>query len=522
MNGSAPTTAPTGPRSGGLERATRDAEPHWTRSEQCWVLALAMAVAALASWHLGRPTFWNDEAATWAISGHGFGDVLHVLSTSGGDRGAALYYVVAFGWMRLFGTTEIALRSLSVLAATLAILPFHAVARRVVSRPAAWAAGLLFATSSLLVTYARDARTYTFALLLVLVAVWTFLRAVESTRTREWWIFVGVAFVAVAAHWFSALVVIACFASFAFWRRPLGVLRRPVVVSAAALGIGALAIAAQIALGANTGLGWVAPLNAAELRAVASGFTGSEVPIIQLAVTAVLVVGLVVAWSERAARRVPPIVITWFLVPIAATIAVSTVKPVLVTRYLIVALPGLTLLLGLGVAAVARLRTFAAVSGAALVAIVGLHGYSGLWSSSRGGEDWRSVVAAVATHARPDEAIVVFPATAVSAFSYYARGQPRLAGRAGPAWPAVRWNSPFTRDISNGSVLQSHVALSPGVWLVVRAPHGGVVARSVQESPVLDRLERKLAREHPVVTLVSQWDQHDTVYVIHYTGSTRQ
>ena len=93
-----------------------------------------MAVAALASWHLGRPTFWNDEAATWAISGHGFGDLLHVLSTSGGDRGAALYYVVAFGWMRLFGTTEIALRSLSVLAATLAILPFHAVARRVVSR----------------------------------------------------------------------------------------------------------------------------------------------------------------------------------------------------------------------------------------------------------------------------------------------------------------------------------------------------------------------------------------------------
>jgi len=522
MNGSAPTSAPPRPRSGVPEPATHAAGPRWTRSEQWWVLGLAGVVAALGSWHLGRPTFWNDEAATWAISGHGFGDLLHVLSTSGGDRGAALYYVVAYGWMRMFGTTEVALRSLSVFAAALAVVPFHAVARRVVSRPAAWSAGLIFATSSLLVTYSRDARTYTFALLLVLLAVWTFLRAVESTQTREWWIFVAASLVAIAAHWFSALVILACFASFAFWRRPLGVLRRRVVVSALALAIGVLPIAAQIALGADTGLGWVAPLNAAELRTVASDFTGSAVPILQLAVAAVLVVGLVVAWSERAARRVPPIVITWFLLPVAATIAVSTVKPVLVTRYLIVALPGLALLLGLGIAAAARRRTFAAVCGAALVAVVGLHGYSSLWSSSRGGEDWRSVVSAVASRAGPDEAIVVFPATAVSAFSYYARGQPRLAGRVGPAWPAVRWGSPFTRDIANESVLQPDFAVSPGVWLVVRAPHGGVVARSVQESPVLDRLERKLASEHPVVTLVAPWDQHDTVYVIHYTGSTRQ
>ena len=491
----------------------------WTRAERWWVATLVVLVAALASWHLGRPTFWNDEAATWAISGHGFGDLLHVLSTSGGDRGAALYYLVTFAWMRAFGTTEIAVRALSVVAAAGAMVPFHAVARRVVSRPAAWAAGLIFATSSLLVTHARDARAYSFALLLVLLATVMFLRAVESTTTRDWWIFGAVALVAIAAHWFSVLVVFALFASLACWQRPLGRLRRPVLVSAIALAVGVTPIAVQIALGANSGLDWVAPLNAAELRAVAAGFTGTTVLFFQLAIGAVMIIGLVVAWSERASRRVPPIVVTWFVVPVAVTVAVSAVKPVLVTRYLIVALPGLALLLGVGVATMARRRMLATIASAAAVAALGLHGFSGLWSPSRGGEDWRSVVAAVSAEVRPTDAIVVFPATAVAAFSYYARDDARLARRTGPTWPAVHWNSPFTRAIANATVVRSDLAGRSGVWLVIRAPHGGTVARGVRESPVLDRLEQQLGGQYRVATIVAPWDGHDTVYVIHYSGT---
>ena len=307
---------------------------------------------------------------------------------------------------------------------------------------------------------------------------------------REWWIFVAASLGAIVAHWFSALVT-----------SPLHLPRllapAPGCPAAARggertrAGDRVLPIAAQIALGADTGLGWVAPLNVAELRAVASDFTGSAVPVLQLAVAAVLVVGLVGAWSERAARRVPRSSSpgSWCRSRRRSRCPRSSRcwSPLL-----IVALPASRSSSGSASPPRAR-RTFVAVCGAALVGVVGLHGYQASGARAAG-EDWRSVVSAVAGQARPDEAIVVFPATAVSAFSYYARGQPRLAGRAGPAWPAVRWESPFTRDISNGSVLQPDFAVSPGVWLVVRAPHGGVVAHSVQESPVLDRLERARRR----------------------------
>jgi uncharacterized membrane protein len=491
----------------------------WTRAERLWVFALVALVAGLTSWHLGAPTFWNDEAATWAIAGHGFRDLLHVLATSGGDRGAALYYLVAFAWMRVLGTSEVALRSLSVVAATVAIVPFHAIARRVVSRPAAWAAGLIFATSSFLVTYARDARTYSFALCFVLLAAWTFLRAIESRRPRDWWVFVGVALLAIAAHWFSALIVVSLYVSLACWRRPLGALLRPVFLSGVALAVGVLPIAVQLAVGANSGLGWVAPLNAAELRAVVEGFTGTTAPVVQLAIGAVAGAGFVVAWSERAARRVPPVVVTWFVMPVIAAIAVSEIKPVLVARYLIVALPGFTLLLGLGVAIIARGRILAAVACSAVVAVLGLHGFAGLWSSSRGGEDWRSIVASVSARARPTDAVVVFPATAVSAYSYYARDQERIAGRDGPTWPAVDWNSPFNLSIANSTVLRSDLTHRSGVWLVVRAPHGGTVAHGVQESPVLSHLEHQLAAAYRAATVVTPWNRHDTVYVIHYSDS---
>ena len=83
-------------------------------------------------------------------------------------------------WMRVFGTSEVAMRSLSLVAAAATMVPFHAVARRLLDRPAAWAAGAVLATSPFLLAYARDARTYALAVLLVVLAAWTFLRAVAS------------------------------------------------------------------------------------------------------------------------------------------------------------------------------------------------------------------------------------------------------------------------------------------------------------------------------------------------------
>lgn len=507
-----------------LHLKTRSAAPpphnrrSWSNSELLWVAALVAAVAIPGAWHLSRPSFWNDEAATWAISGHSFGDLLHVLRTSGGDRGAALYYGIAFVWIRAFGTSELAIRSLSLFAASATMVPFHACARRLVAPTAAWAAGAVLATSAFLLTYARDARSYAFALLLVVLAVWTFLRAVESTTARDWWIFTVLAALATYAHWFSALVVLALFLAL-FWMRPVAELRRHARNSALTLVAITLPIATFVLAGANNGVDWIAPLNAAELRDAVSGFTGSADPALQLVVAALLIVGLLAAWNGRRDLSTPPIVLTWFVLPVGLTILISTVKPLLVSRYLIVALPGFALLIGLGLSRVARRRV---VPLAAMTVVFVVLSYGTLWNSSAGGENWRSIVATIGQHAHRGDAIAVFPSTAVSAFSYYARHDSRLRHRLGPSWPPTRWDTPFSRTIPNSAVLRrADLADSRVVWLVVRAPHGRTVTRSVRDSPVLAALRKQLGQHFASAAIVPPSRASDTVFVVRYSQPTQ-
>jgi Dolichyl-phosphate-mannose-protein mannosyltransferase len=522
-----PSPAMTEARSGrtalgpdaGLRASGSRAErtPLWSGAEVLWVGALTLVVAVAGAWQLSRSGLSNDEAATWAISSHGFGDLVHVLSTSGGDRGATLYYAVAFGWMHVFGTSEVAMRLLSVVAAAATMAPFHAVARRVVDRPAAWASGAILATSSFFLAYARDARTYALAVLLVVLVAWSFLRAVQSGAARDWWIFTGLAIAAVYTHWFSSLVVLALFVAL-FWTKPAAERARRALVSGVVVSCALAPIVLLVLAGADSGVGWIAPLNADELRALASTLTGSTNSILQLVFLVVLGTGFVAAWRDRRTSETPPILITWFALPVGLTVLIALVKPLLVARYLIIALPGFVLLLGLGLSRMTRGRSVQLCSSVLVLVLIGAHGYRGVWTTTKGDEDWRSIVATVGQHAARDDAIVVFPATAVSAFSYYARDDAGLRGRAGPTWPPVRWDTPFNRTTRDSAVLQAaDLTRHPAVWLVVRVPHGGTVDKTVQDSPVLSRLRKHLERRFADAALIPPWSERDTVFVVRYS-----
>ncbi|HEY7105561.1 MAG TPA: glycosyltransferase family 39 protein, partial [Acidimicrobiia bacterium] len=278
------------------------ADRPWTRTEVVWVTALAGGVLLAGSWRLGSTSLWSDEAATWAISGHRFSDLVGTLTNSGGDRGAALYYVVVFGWMKVFGTSEAAARSLSLVAAAGMLVPFHAIARRLLDRFGAFAAGALLATSSFLFVHAREMRTYAFAVLLVVVTAWALLRAVSSARTASWALFTVAAVLSVYAHWFSALVVVALFVALAL-AAPGPETVRPALLSAAAIAVATAPIALLIATGHGGGVDWVAPLNRGELQALAKAFTGASRTLVQVAVLGVAAIGWVGTWI--AWRRQP-------------------------------------------------------------------------------------------------------------------------------------------------------------------------------------------------------------------------
>lgn len=119
---------------------------------------------------------WLDESLSLGIASLPLEEGYQALRRDGSPPA---YYLVLHGWIALFGTGEVAVRSLSVLT-SLAALPLVWVAgRRLGGRPAAAAALLLLAVSPFAVRYATETRMYALVQLLTAAGAVLLLRALE-------------------------------------------------------------------------------------------------------------------------------------------------------------------------------------------------------------------------------------------------------------------------------------------------------------------------------------------------------
>jgi mannosyltransferase len=190
--------------------------------------------AALRFPTLGEQSFWFDEATTWQIVAHGLGHVLHQVPQT--ESTPPLYYVLLWCWSRVFGLSEAGLRSLSAVFGTATIVVMWAIGRRLASERAGLVAALLTAANPFLVWYSQEARAYALLLLMSALSLLTLLWALESPTGRRLFAWGASAALALAAHYYAAVVIVpeALWLALALRRRDALTLRR--------VGLGALAI----------------------------------------------------------------------------------------------------------------------------------------------------------------------------------------------------------------------------------------------------------------------------------------
>jgi mannosyltransferase len=220
----------------------------WT----AWAVgALTLLAAALRLSTLGEQSYWYNEAATVVAVKASFGDMISRVSHVEGNP--PLYYVLAWLWAKLFGTGEVALRTLSALAGTAMVPAAYAATRRLVgSRPAVVVAALT-ACSPLLVWFSQEARPYALFALLATLTLLCFARVLEQPSPRRLALWAVVCALAVATHYFSIFVV----GPEAIWllvtlgapRRVLAALALPV-----AAGLALLPIATNVSEQARTSI----------------------------------------------------------------------------------------------------------------------------------------------------------------------------------------------------------------------------------------------------------------------------
>ena len=169
--------------------------------------AITLLGAALRFPTLGIQSYWHDEVFTAWLASKPFREMLDgVRATESSPPG---YYVVAWLWAKVFGTSELGLRSLSALAGTLTIPTAYATAATLVSRRVGLLTAALAGTSPILVWYSQEARTYSLMVLASAVSLFFLARALRrltATSLIGWTVF---SIAAIAFHYFAAFAVIA-------------------------------------------------------------------------------------------------------------------------------------------------------------------------------------------------------------------------------------------------------------------------------------------------------------------------
>jgi 4-amino-4-deoxy-L-arabinose transferase-like glycosyltransferase len=170
------------------------------------VIALCLAGATIRFATLGEQSFWLDEAVTGRLMHLGFVGMLRAIPRS--ESTPPLYYVLAWLWTRVFGVTEVGLRSLSAVFGTLTIPLVHMAAARVFDRRAGLFAAALATFAPLLIWYSQEARSYALLVALCTASVWTLVAAVEPNAGRRWlWSWAVVSGLALATHYFAAFLI---------------------------------------------------------------------------------------------------------------------------------------------------------------------------------------------------------------------------------------------------------------------------------------------------------------------------
>jgi mannosyltransferase len=388
------------------------------RPAEWWGGAAAATVTfGFALYDLGSRSFWGDEAFSVTLARKPSAEFWHVVSTS--QANMSLYYVLLRAWARL-GDGETVVRLLSVLAAVLAVLVLYAAAARLFDRRVATLAALLLALNGFFLRYAQEARSYALVVLLTTLATVLFLVLEERQHAQR----LGVAYVLVGAlalyaHFFAAFVLVGHVIALAVAHRRL----RPQLLRLTAV---ALLVVPLVLFALFRDAGQISHLTRPTPTYVVETLrqlAGGTYPLLALYAAGVSIAA--VTWVRRAGRRSDwPMIVasTWAATPVAGAMLVSAGKPVFAARFLIVALPGIVLLVAI---ALARLPAVAILPGIGLV--LALSAVHVIRTQGKPQEDFRAATAFLLANDAPGDAVAFYRTSRRIPFEYYARRDQALA-----------------------------------------------------------------------------------------------
>ncbi len=168
----------------GTPRVVNGREPGWFTRIPIWVqtAGILLVLAAISAYLRTRfisGQFWMDEAITTGIASHSVGAIPGILRHDGNPP---LFYLLLHGWISVFGASESATHSLSLLFGLLTVPVGMWAGWSLFGRRAGVIAAALFTFNAWLTYYAQETRMYELMALLGIIATASFIHAFVYRR----------------------------------------------------------------------------------------------------------------------------------------------------------------------------------------------------------------------------------------------------------------------------------------------------------------------------------------------------
>jgi mannosyltransferase len=326
-------------------------EPQWRVAS--WLVP-GLLMGALGVFGASAPGLWVDELATWGMATSSWRESWSGVRSA--DATSTPYHLMMRGWAELFGTSDLALRTPSILAMSAAAACVAALGARLLAPRIGLLAGVIFALLPTSTRYAQEARPYAFAVLAAVLATLFLVLAIE--RPRYWYLAAyGGAVLVLGLFDVVALLLLAGhgWAVLAFGR---GIAGRWLLAAA----VGLLPAAGLLWIGARYAT-YSGRIPDAGVQALAA--TGKEL----FGATALGAVLLGLALFSLPLRYSAGIFTAWAVVPSLMVLLIARVTPLSLPQCLLFTLPAWATL---GAAALGRARARWSVAALAAIALIGL------------------------------------------------------------------------------------------------------------------------------------------------------
>lgn len=443
-------------------------EKHAVNKSQICLILIVFLGFSLRAHKIGSESIWYDEAISIKIASS---DIVDIFTGESKDLGnPPLYSILLFCWMRIFGNSEIALRSLSALFGVLCLIPLYKLGRLVLTEATALFAALILAVSPLHVYFSQEARAYTLVTFLCLMSVFFFVKYIKQNRLSALIGYIAATSLSMSSHYFAFFVVAAqCVCLIVYRQRHKSsstkLLIAQVISGLLFLGLCGQVLISQIALRGNLGRyagTWFKHfLYTPIYYSVGKTLIWKDSPILLIAIVIpviAIVFGsafLIGIAGLRKNRELLCLLGLWLILPILIPVGISIfLFPFYSGKYSIMASPAYYLIMGAGISSVkTRKIRYMLVTGIVVLSSVSVINYY----SHNFKREWRSAAGYVAENSRNEDIVLFCPDIGEDPFSYYDKSRLRkirLADRTDlidtRLWGYLRprtWKLDFTVEI---------------------------------------------------------------------------